>query len=203
MRFILGKKIEMSQRFGADGAVIPVTIIEAGPCIVAQEKNIEKDGYNAVQIGFGTKKKINKPAAGHLKDLGNLRHLKEFRLENDAKIEKKRGDKIDISEFKPQDLVEVTGISKGKGFQGVVKRHHFRGHKSTHGTKDSKRMPGAIGSGGIQRVFKGMRMGGRMGGDQKTIKNLEVIEVNPEKNLLVLKGAVPGGRNSILMIKAR
>lgn len=202
MKFILGKKIEMNQRFGADGAVIPVTIVKAGPCLVAQLKTKEKDGYSAVQIGFGAKKKVNKAAAGHLKDLGNLREIKEFRLEDDAKVEIKRGDKIDVSGFKPQDLVEVTGVSKGKGFQGVVKRHHFGGHFSTHGTKDSKRMPGAIGSGGIQRVFKGMRMGGRMGGDRVTIKNLEVIEVNPEKNLLVLKGAVPGGRNSLLMIKA-
>jgi len=200
MKFIIAKKIEMTQRFRPDGTVVPVTLVAAGPCVVAQVKTSEKDGYAAVQVGFGKKKKINKPLAGHLKDLENSEVLKEFRVES---TDLKRGGKLDLSQFAIGEKVEVTGISKGKGFQGVVKRHHFHGHPRTHGTKDSERMPGSIGSGGNQRVFKGLRMGGHMGDEQITIKNLEIIEIDKEKNILALKGAVPGARGAILFIKSK
>ena len=190
----------MTQRFRADGAVVPVTLVEAGPCVITQVKSQENDGYAAVQVGFGAAKKINQAKAGHLKDLESSKILKEFRI---AGADLKRGDKIDVTNFSVGDMVQVTGVSKGKGFQGVVKRHHFHGHPESHGTKDSVRMPGSIGSGGIQRVFKGLRMCGRMGTDQVTVKNLEIMEVNQEKNILALKGAVPGGRGAILFIKSK
>jgi large subunit ribosomal protein L3 len=200
MKFIIAKKIEMTQKFREDGTVVPVTLVEAGPCTVVQVKTDASDGYGAVQVGFGVAKKNNKAKAGHLKDLERAKVLKEFRAENTSL---KRGDKIDVSIFSVGDAVEVTGISKGKGFQGVVKRHHFHGHPTTHGTKDAVRMPGSIGSGGNQRVFKGLRMAGRMGSDQVTIKNLEIISVDKEKNILALKGAVPGGRGAILLIRSK
>ena len=189
----------MTQRFSADGTVVPVTLVEAGPCAITQVKSQENNGYAAVQVGFGAAKKINKAKAGHLKDLESLKILKEFRIEGG---DLKRGDKIDVTNFSVGDVIQVTGISKGKGFQGVVKRHHFHGHPGSHGTKDSVRMPGSIGSAGIQRVFKGLRMCGRMGTDQVTVKNLEIIEVNGEKNILAIKGAVPGGRGAILFIRS-
>lgn len=208
MKFILGKKIEMSQKFRENGNTVPLTVIEAGPCFVTQIRNKDKEGYQSVQIGFGVKKNIKKPLKGHLKDLDNMgpvlleknkgfRYLKEFRVD---KIDYKKGDKIDISIFKVGEMVQVTGISKGKGFQGVVKRHNFRGGPKTHGDKDQLRMPGSIGATAPQRVFKGMRMAGRMGSDRVTVKNLEIIEVIPEKNLLLVKGPVPGGRNNLLEI---
>lgn len=200
MKFILGKKIEMTQKFKDDGQVVPVTMIEAGPCFITQIKTKDKDGYWAVQIGFG-RKKINKPLSGHLKDLGNFRYLREFILE-DKEIEKNKNDKITVADFVLGDLVEVIGISKGKGFQGVVKRHHFAGSMATHGHKDQLRMPGSIGSTAPQRVYRGMRMAGRMGGERVTVKNLEVVEINSEKNLIYLKGAVPGGRGSLLSIRS-
>ena len=193
MKFIIAKKIEMTQKFRDDGTVVPVTLVQAGPCVVTQVKNHEKDGYTAVQVGFGTAKHLAKPQAG-LKELGSPKLLKEFRLET---TDLKRGDKIECSNFAIGDVIEVTGISKGKGFQGVVKRHHFHGHPETHGTKDSVRMPGSIGSGGNQRVFKGLRMGGHMGLDQ------EIIDIDKEKNILAVKGAVPGGRGAILFIKSK
>lgn len=198
MKFILGKKIEMSQRFKEDGTVIPVTLVAAGPCKVTQVKTKEKDGYNAVQIGFGFKKKINKPLAGHLKELENFSYLKEVRVEKPEDY--KRGQEITLSIFAPGDKVKVIGSSKGKGFAGVVKRHGFHGHPPTHGHKDAERMPGSIGSGGIQRVFKGLRMAGRMGGERVTIKNLEIVEIDKKNNVLALKGAIPGARGSLVMI---
>ncbi len=229
MKFILGKKIEMKQKFEEDGKVIPFTEILAGPCFVVQIKTKDKDGYSAVQIGFGEEKKITKPLKGHLKNLpaqisvanpelkkfenfsssvknktwaglGNLKYLKEFRVKE---TELKVGDKIDISIFKQGDKVAVSGISKGKGYQGVVKRHHFAGGPGSHGNKDQLRMPGSIGSTAPQRVFKGLRMAGHMGAERITVKNLKVVEVIPEKNLLLLRGAVPGGRNSLLEIKSK
>lgn len=198
MKFILGKKIEMSQRFKEDGTVIPVTLVAAGPCKVTQVKTKEKDGYNAVQIGFGFKKKINKPLAGHLEELENFSYLKEVKVEKPEDY--KRGQEIALSIFAPGDKVKVIGSSKGKGFAGVVKRHGFHGHPPTHGHKDAERMPGSIGSGGIQRVFKGLRMAGRMGGERITIKNLEIVEIDKENNVLALKGAIPGARGSLVMI---
>lgn len=200
MKFILGKKIEMSQRFKEDGTVIPVTLIAAGPCKITQVKTKEKNNHAAVQIGFDLKNKVNKPLAGHLKDLENFRYLREIEVENPE--EYKRGQEITVSVFSPGDKVKVIGTSKGKGFAGVVKRHHFRGHPPTHGHKDAERMPGSIGAGGVQRVFKGLRMAGRMGGEQITIKNLEVVEVDEKNNLLALKGAVPGARGALVIIQS-
>ncbi len=197
MKFILAKKLEMSQVFAADGTVVPVTLVQAGPCIVTQIKTDERDGYRAVQVGFLPARHQSKPMEGHLKDLPKLRHLAEFRLSDGTDLA--RGQSIEASAFEVGDTVQVTGVSKGKGFQGVVKRHGFHGHPSSHGHKDQERMPGSIGAGGVQHVMKGRRMGGRMGGDQVTVKNLKVVEVR-DGGILALKGAVPGARNTILEI---
>jgi large subunit ribosomal protein L3 len=197
MKFILGKKIEMSQVFRPNGTIVPVTLVQAGPCVVTQVKTASPDGYQAIQLGFLASKRINKPQAGHLKDLDQVKVLREFRVE-DA-INYHRGDKIEAASFQVGDVVHVTGTSKGKGFQGVVKRHHFHGHPSTHGHKDQLRMPGSIGAGGVQRVLPGRRMAGHMGGDSVTVKNLEIIEVR-EGGVLAVKGAIPGPRNSIIEI---
>jgi len=199
MKFIIAKKLEMSQRFRADGTVVPVTLLQADACKVTQVKTEEKDGYTAVQVGCGREKNPTKALAGHLKAVGeNFKTLREFRVD-DAK-DLAVGGAIDASQFKPGEFVEVSGVSKGKGFQGVVKRHHFRGGPRTHGHKDNLRMPGSIGSGGMQRVFKGTRMGGHMGVDRVTVKNLEVIEVDAEKGILAVKGAVPGARGAVVLI---
>jgi len=199
MKFIIAKKLEMSQRFRADGTVVPVTLLQAGACTVTQVKTEDKDGYTAVQIGCGKEKHPTKPLAGHLKGAGaNFKTLKEFRVEDAGTLAV--GGTVDASQFQPGEFVEVSGVSKGKGFQGVVKRHHFRGGPRTHGHKDNLRMPGAIGSGGMQRVFKGMRMGGHMGVDQVTVKNLEVIEVDAAKGILAVKGAVPGAHGSVVLV---
>ncbi len=197
MKFILGKKLEMSQIYSDDGTVIPVTLVQAGPCVVTDVKTTDKDGYDAIQIGFESTKRLNMPEAGHLRGLEPLRHLKEFRM--DAPVEAKRGDAVEASTFAPGDIVHVSGTSKGKGFQGVVKRHGFKGSPATHGHKDQERMPGSIGPGGIQRVLKGRRMAGRMGDERVTVKNLKVVEVR-DGGILAIKGAVPGARNSLLEI---
>ncbi len=189
----------MTQKFLPDGRVVPVTAVEAGPCTIVQVKG-EADGYQAVQVGFGQRKKINKPLAGHLKGLPNFRYLREFRVDNASGLE--RGKVFDVSSFKVGDILQVSATSKGKGFQGVVKRHHFRGAPKTHGHKDQLRMPGSIGSTDPARVFKGTRMAGRMGGDAVTVKNLELIEIDTDKNLLYIKGAVPGARNAFVRILA-
>ena len=198
MKFILAKKLEMSQVFRADGSVVPVTLVQARPCVVTQVKNAETDGYESVQVGFMSAKKLNKPEAGHLKDLQLVQVLREFRVE---KPEMKRGDMIEATVFTAGDKIEVTGTSKGKGFQGVVKRHHFHGHPTSHGHKDQERMPGSIGAGGVQHVLKGMRMAGRMGTDIVTVKNLEVVEVR-DGGILAVKGAVPGARNAVIEIRS-
>ena len=200
MKFILAKKIEMTQRFREDGKVNPVTIVEAGPCTISQTKDNEKEGYAAVQIGFGEKKTVGKSLAGHLKKLMNLRYLREFRVDEIGSL--KRGQIITTETFEVGDIVEVIGTSKGKGFQGVVKRHGFKGGRGSHGDKDQLRMPGSIGATDAARVFKGKRMGGHMGDDRVTIKNLEVIEIDAEKNHIYLKGAVPGARGSLIHIIA-
>lgn len=191
--------MEMTQKFLEDGKVVPVTVVKAGPCTVTQVKG-DKEGYKAVQVGFGKKRVINKPLAGHLKDLGNFRYLREFRLADTANFEK--GKVFDVTAFEAGDNLQVTAVSKGKGFQGVVKRHGFHGSPATHGHKDQLRMPGSIGATDAARVFKGTRMGGHMGVDTVTVKNLELVEVDAENGLLYIKGAVPGHRNSLVTILA-
>ena len=197
----------MTQVFKED-KVIPVTLIESGPNFVTQIKTKDGDGYTAIQVGFGAKKEknIKKPQRGHLAKIKssklknqNLRWLREFRVEN---LESKPGDEINVSIFAPGDKVNVVAISKGKGFQGVVKRHGFHGGPKSHGQKDRHRAPGSIGSSFPEHVFKGKRMAGRMGGDRVTVKNLEVVEVDSENNLIALKGAVPGRRGTLIMIKS-
>ena len=194
MKFIIAKKIEMSQKFKDNGIVVPVTLLQAGPCFVTQLKTKENDGYDAIQLGFVEDKKPSKPEQGKMKITG-----KAFKIHREFPMvdsEKKVGDVVDVSQFVPGEFVAVTGISKGKGFQGVVKRHHFRGGPASHGHKDNLRMPGSIGSGGMQRVFKALRMGG----DQVTVKNLEVVEVDAVSGVIAVKGAVPGAFGSILML---
>ncbi len=188
----------MSQVYKENGDAVPVTIVQAGPCLVTQVK--ENDGKRSVQVGFKkiAAAKLNKPQAGHLKNLEAARFLKEF-ADNENK-DLQRGDTFNVDSFKVGEKVEVTGVSKGKGFQGVVKRHGFAGGPATHGHKDNLRMPGSIGAGGVQRVFKGLRMAGRMGGDQITVKNLEIVEIDSLNNILKIKGALPGGRNTLLII---
>lgn len=193
----------MSQIFDEKGNVVPLTLIEAGPCIVTQIKTKEKDGYSAVQIGFGEAKKVNKAIAGHLRNLGEFLFLREFR-EGELKIndkELKRGDRIDVSIFKEGDKVKVSGISKGKGFAGVVKRWHFKGRPATHGTKHELRTLGSVGASRPERVIKGKKMPGRMGFERVTIRNLKIVKVDPEKNLLAVKGAVPGTKGTLLEIR--
>lgn len=190
----------MSQKFQENGIVVPVTLVEAGPCVVTQIKTLEKEGHNSIQIGFGAKKKSTKSLKGHLKDLEDFRYLKEFPVKETKDY--KRGQKIDISIFKKGDKVQVQGISKGKGFMGVVKRHGFKGGPASHGHKDQLRMPGSIGSAFPQRVFKGKKMAGRMGGGGVTVKNLEIIDIDKNQNILAIKGAVPGSRNGLVLISS-
>lgn len=195
MKVILGTKKEMTQKF-TDAGVVPVTVVSAGPCTVTQVKGA-KDGYQAIQLGFReTKKKISNSVKGHLKGLAMFHTLREFRTTDSAE----RGKTITVGTFKVGDTVQVIGIAKGKGFQGVVKRHHFGGSPKTHGHKDQLRMPGSIGATEPKHVFKGTRMAGRMGGQQVTVKNLEIVEIDEQNNLLYIKGAVPGGRNALLAI---
>ncbi len=190
----------MTRHFAESGIVVPVTVIEAGPCVVTQVKLPEKDGYAAIQLGFEETKRLTEPEKGHLKGLPPLRHLRELRTDDAGQYE--RGQRLDVSIFKPGDVVDVIGISKGKGFAGVVKRHHFRGGPRTHGQSDRQRHPGAIASGTTPgNIVKGLRMAGRMGTDRVTVHNLRVELVDPERNLLALRGAVPGGVNGILFIR--
>lgn len=197
---IIGKKLGMAQAFRNDGHLEPITAIEVGPCAVTQVKSDEKDGYTALQLGFGRAKKISSPEKGHLKGLEPFRYLREFRAASVDGI--KVGDKVDASLFKAGDLVDVTGVSRGKGFAGVVKRYHFKGGPKTHGQSDRTRHPGAIGSTTYPgRVWKGTRMAGHMGHDQVTVHNLEVFQANADRNLLLLRGAVPGARNGLVLIK--
>lgn len=200
MQGIIGKKIGMGQIFGDDGKVEALTAIEAGPCVVIQVKTIDKEGYNAAQLGFGEAKRLNSPRRGHLKGLGQFKYLQEFRVADTGDI--KVGDKIDVSLFKEGDLVDITGVSKGKGFAGVVKRHHFAGGPKTHGQSDRHRAPGSIGSTTSPgHVRKGMRMAGHMGDSRVTVRHLKVYKADPERNLLLIKGAVPGAKNGLLLIK--
>ena len=200
MRFTLGTKLNMSQIFDENGVVHPVTLVAAGPIVVTQVKTKERDGYEAVQVGYGTRsvKRISKAVQGHTKNLGNFQFLKEFRGPVSVKV----GDKIDLSLFKTGDFVTVSSTSKGKGFQGVVKRHGFAGGRRTHGQKHSEREPGAIGGGARAggRVAKGMRMAGRMGSDRVTMRSVKVIQVDVANNVIALRGALPGRRGTIVEI---
>jgi large subunit ribosomal protein L3 len=203
MAAIIGKKLGMTSIFTDEGAQVPCTVIEAGPCPVIQVKTLDNDGYTAVQVGFGSKKDkhLTKPLAGHFKKAGvaAAKFVKEFRGENS---ELKVGENLTVEQFKKGDKVKVIATSKGRGFQGVVKRHHFGGvGMVTHGQSDRQRHPGSIGSSSYpSRVFKGLRMAGRMGGKRVTTRNIEVLDIMPDKNLILLKGSVPGPINSILEI---
>ncbi|MEK7665650.1 MAG: 50S ribosomal protein L3 [Patescibacteria group bacterium] len=201
MKALLGKKMHMTQFFNADGTVIPVTLVEAGPCVVTDVKTQESDGYVSIQLGFGTDKHVKKAQSGAWKELGAFELVREFRTEQEDVA--KRGDVFDVTVFVIGDHVDVTGTSKGLGFQGVVKRHGFHGGPASHGHKDNLRMPGSIGAGGVQRVFKGMRMGGRMGSDRVTVKNLEIVQIDATKHVLAIKGALPGATGSLVMIEGR
>ena len=197
-KFILGRKLNMTQKFLADGRLVPVTVVEAGPCTVVQVKSKDKEKYTSIQVGFAQKPQVNKPLAGHLKGLENFRYWKEFRLDNIENFTK--GKVFDVTSFSAGDNLKITATSKGKGFQGVVKRHGFHGSPASHGHKDQLRMSGSVGATDPARVFKGTRMGGRMGSDTVTVNNLELIEVDVAKNLLYIKGAVPGSRNALVTI---
>ncbi len=199
---ILGKKLGMTQVYTAAGKMQAVTAIEAGPCKITQVKNAAKDGYNAAQIGFGQARKLNAPAKGHLKENGQFKHLRELRLETVEGL--KAGDTIDVSVFKTGDKVDVIGISKGKGFAGVVKRHHFRGGPKTHGQSDRNRAPGAIGSTTTPgHVWKNLKMGGHLGDERVTAANLAVYSADAAKNILLVEGAVPGAKNSLVIVRKR
>ena len=197
---ILGKKLGMTQVFTESGKCIAVTAIEAGPCKIIQVKNAATDGYNAAQLGFGQAKKLNAAEKGHLKDNGQFQHLREFRL--DVVEGLKAGDVINAGLFKTGDVVDVIGISKGKGYAGVVKRHHFKGGSKTHGASDRTRAPGAIGATTSPgRVWKGLRMSGHMGNVRVTARNLAVYSSDIAKNLILIDGAVPGAKNSLVIIQ--
>ncbi len=200
MPFIIGRKIEMSQEFKADGTVVPVTLVSVEPNVVTQVRTQEKDGYTAVQLGTNVRRVLVKPEAGHVKDLPSVGDLREFRVES---TDLKRGDTVSASVFTPGMKVDVVGTSKGHGFQGVVKRHHFAGGRTTHGQKDQVRMPGSLASQRQGPVSKGQRMAGHMGDARITVKNLEIVSVDAEKNQIAVKGAVPGARNGLLLIIAR
>ena len=204
MKNILGRKVGMTQVFKEDGSVVPVTVIEAGPLYVVQKKTVEKDGYNAIQIGFENIKehRLNKPAKGHFdkSDVSYKKYLKEFRVENpdDFQI----GQEIKVDVFQEGDMVDVIGTSKGKGTQGVIKRHGFGRGRETHGSK-FHRAPGGMSAGTYPgRVFKGHRMAGRMGNERVTVQNLEVVRVDAEKNLILIRGGVPGPKKGLVTIKA-
>ncbi len=204
---ILGKKIGMTQVFRADGQVVPVTVVKAGPCIVVQRKTPQTDGYDAVQLGlmeYAKASRMTKPALGHLKKSGvdGVKFLREFRLDqvpNEGDL--KAGDRVLADEFKPKQKVDVIGVSKGRGFAGVVKRHHFRGSDDTHGSM-FHRAPGSIGASSFpSRVFPGMRMGGQMGNARATVRNLEIVEVDTEDNVILVKGAIPGPNGGYVVLR--
>ena len=200
---IIGKKIGMSQIFDENGNVIPVTIIEAGPCVVAQKKTVETDGYNSVQLGFEdvAEKKLNKAAKGHFKKAGVSlkRHLKEFKLDNAASMNV--GDVITADTFVAGDRVDVTGTSKGHGYSGVIKRWNHHKLRMTHGVGPVHRQPGSMGSIDPARIFKNHKMPGQYGNEQVTVQNLDVVRVDAEKNLIAVKGAIPGAKGGIVFVR--
>jgi large subunit ribosomal protein L3 len=204
---ILGKKIGMTQVFREDGQVVPVTVLKAGPCIVVQRKTPATDGYDAVQLGlmeYAKQSRMAKPAVGHLKKSGaeGVKFLREFRLDRTpAEGDLKAGDRVLAEEFKPKEKVDVIGVSKGRGFAGVVRRHHFRGSDDTHGSM-FHRAPGSIGASSFpSRVFPGMRMGGQMGNARVTVRNLEIIQVDADDNVILVKGAVPGPNGGYVVVR--
>jgi len=204
MKALLGTKIGMTQIISEDGRAVPVTLIQAGPVTVTQVKTIDNDGYNAVQVGFDEGKNLSKAVAGHLKAADvTPKYLREIRLSaEDASEDLTVGSTFDVTEFELGDVVDATGVSKGKGFAGNIKRHNFERHKKTHGGKGNTRRPGSIGSMYPQKVFKGKRMAGRMGHEQVTVKNLVVSYIDAENNLIGLKGAVPGPKKGLIVINA-
>lgn len=199
---LIGKKVGMTQVFAEDGSLVPVTVIQAGPCLVVQKKTAEKDGYDAVQIGLVEKisnRRVTEPQRGHFEKAGvaPMRTLVEVDYDGEANV----GDRVQVDIFKAGDSIDVVGKSKGKGFQGVMKRHHFGGGRATHGSM-FHRAPGSIGASAFpSRVMKGMRMAGRMGGDQVTVKNLRVTRIDADNNLIYIRGAVPGGRNALVVLR--
>ena len=201
---LIGKKVGMTQVFDESGKVIPVTVLEAGPCVVTQIKTTERDGYQSIQLGLVEKKaprKLSKAERGHLEKGGNspLRHLREFNVPEGSEVS--IGDKVLVSNFEPKDLLTVTGTSQGKGFQGVVKRYGFGGGRMTHGSH-FKRAPGSIGQCATpSRVFPGKKMPGHMGARKVTVKNLEVVQIIEEKNLILVRGAVPGSKGGLVTIR--
>jgi large subunit ribosomal protein L3 len=200
---LIGRKLGMTQVFSGDGMAIPVTVIEMGPCVITQKKTKEIDGYDALQLGFGRKKQKNvtKPIQGHLKKTGSgfPRVLREFRMMSPEDYEEGQELKVDI--FEVGDYVDVVGVSKGRGFAGVVKRYGFKGGRATHGSM-FHRAPGSIGASAYpSRVFKGKKLPGHMGNKRKTIQNLVVVGIRPNENLILIKGSVPGSRNSIVLVK--
>ena len=204
MAAIIGRKVGMTQIFGEDGARVPLTVIEAGPCPVTQVKTAESDGYDAVQLGFGAvkTKSLNKPKLGHLKKAGAapVRHLHEFSAE-ELGIEVAVGDVVTVEPFEPGQMVRITGTSKGKGYAGTIKRHNFKSGPKSHGSHNI-RQPGSIGAAAYPaRVFKGMRMSGHMGARTVTQRGLQIVDRDPERNLLLVRGAVPGGVNGILIVR--
>ena len=201
-KYILGEKIQMTQYFDSKGIAHAATLVSVQPITVTQVKSVATDGYDAVQVSAGTRKEknINKPQLGHFGDLGNFRYSKEFLVNSDEISNYAKGNVLSADQFAEGDTIRVSGISKGKGFQGVVKRHGFHGGRRSHGQKHSEREPGSIGAGGMQRVMKGMRMAGRMGSDRVTVRNLTVLAVDPKTNIMVVKGAVPGKRGTLLEI---
>lgn len=201
---IIGKKIGMTQLFQENGETVAVTAIQAGPAVVTQVKSRDKDGYDAVQIGLIESKvkqsQLRSPEKGHLRDLEHVRYLREFRADDISSI--KRGDKVDVGFLKQGDLVNVVGLSKGRGFAGVVKRHHFSGGPKTHGQTDRHRAPGSIGATTFPgRVLKGKRMAGHMGNRRVTARKIKVVQADPERDLLLVKGAVPGSNGGLLLIE--
>lgn len=202
---ILGRKLGMTQIFYEDGRMAPVTVIEAGPCRVVQRKTVERDGYEAVQLGFGAikEKRLTRAQRGHLQRAGAppLRILREIRLsEGDPFAELEEGQEVKADIFEADELVDVTGVTKGKGFAGAIKRHNFRRGPSSHGSKYHRRV-GSLGATGVSRVFKGRKLPGRMGGVRRTVQGLRVVKVDAEKNLLLIEGSVPGPKGSWLMIR--
>lgn len=202
MKGILGKKVGMTQLYKEDGTIVPVTVVEAGPCYVVQKKTVESDGYNALQIGFAERREnlLNKPEKGHFEKAGvkPVRFLKEFRLDNVDEYQVGQEIKVDV--FESGEAVDVVGTSKGKGFAGSIKRHNFQRGPMGHGSKSHRRV-GSGGAKGPARVFKGTKRPGRLGGERVTVQNLEIVKIDTERNLLVVKGAVPGPKGSLLMVK--
>ena len=198
---MIGKKLGMSQIFDESGLAHPVTVLEVGPCVVTQVKTSGQDGYSAVQLGFGLDKRLNRPERGHRQASGFMsRTLREVKADDDSEFTV--GQVITADVFAPGELVDVIGTSKGRGFQGGVKRHGFHGGPKTHGQSDRLRAPGSIGSSATPgRVFKGMRMAGRMGGDRVTVQNLKVLRVDPERNLLLVEGSVPGANEGTVIVR--